>query len=81
MNAESGSASIGALNEAADPATTFGIPVTASHLTRFSLQNQYPRPLVCVTRFLTVAGRAGGRSTGVSPSKPVSTWISANSGQ
>ena len=57
------------------------MPVTLSHLTRSSLQNQYPRPLVWVTRFLTVACLAGGRSTGVSPSKPVSTWISANSGQ
>ena len=72
---------MGAVRQAADPATTFGIPVTLCHLTRSSLQNQYPSPLVWVTRFLTVAWRAGGRSTGVSPSKPVSTWISANSGQ
>ena len=34
---------------------TFGMPVTCSHLTRRSLQNQYPRPLVWVIRFLTVA--------------------------
>src|SRR5215469_10566823 len=81
MNAEPGSASIGALNDADDPATTFGTPDAASHLTRSSLQNQYPRPLVWVIRFLTVAGRAGGRSTGMPLSKPVRTWISANSGQ
>ena len=40
MNVSPGSASIGAVKEALDPATTFGTPVTFSHLTRSSLQNQ-----------------------------------------
>ncbi len=34
-----------------------------------------------VTRWRTVACDAGARSFGVSPSKPSSTWISANSGR
>jgi hypothetical protein len=35
-----GSASIGAVRLASTPASTFGVPVAASHLTMSSLQNQ-----------------------------------------
>jgi hypothetical protein len=76
-----GSATSGAAKISFDPDSTFGVPVASSQRTMSALKNQYARPLVCVTRWCTVARVVGGRSRGVSPSKPSSTCRSAKAGR